>query len=179
MSGVLASDNRLLDVVAGTSDTIHYLVFSSAVSSMLRSAIRIAGSPTARVSNLEKSWYNTFTVYVIAINTVSSTLRSAHTTFQMFFINTDDTTPTALQAPTLNVPNQNIDEGDSLSLDLTEYTTGTNTAENPITYERSLRTATERFSLPDWENLGTGGSGVFLSSACLLYTSDAATIYSV
>ena len=168
VSGVLASDNRLVDVVAGTSNTIHYLVFSGTVSSMLRSAIRIAGSPSASVRNLEKSWYNTFTVYVTAINTVSSTLRSAHANFQMFFINTDDTLVTALQAPTLNVPNQNIDEGDSLSLDLTEYTTGTNTAENPITYERSLRTETSRFSLPDWENLGTGGSGVFLSSAGML-----------
>ena len=168
VSGVLATDNRLEAVVAGGQNTIHYLVFSSAVSSMLRSAIRIAGSPSVSVRNLEKSWYNTFTVYATAFNIVSSTIRTAHTTFQMFFINTDDTLPTALQAPTLNVPNQNIDEGDTLSLDLTEYTTGTNTAENPITYERSLRTETSRFSLPDWENLGTGGSGVFLSSAGML-----------
>ena len=128
---------------------------------MLRSAVTISGAPTVIVGGVEKAWYNTFTIYVTARNTVSGALRMAHSTFKMGFINTD---PSIDQPPTLNVPDQTLDEGDALSLNLTDYTTGT----PPFTYERTLRTESARFPLPDWENFGTGGSGVDLSSAGML-----------
>ena len=165
-SGVLPSGITLTDSISAgntQSNTEHYLVFSGAVANLVAANITITGSPTVTISNLSKSWYNTFTIYASAINTINGQLQTAHTNFEMRFINTDVDIPEPV-APTLSVPDRMLNENEPFRLDLTRYTSG----DGPFTYERTLiSVGTSRYPLPDWET-DRSGTGLRLSSAGML-----------
>ena len=165
-SGALSSGVSLLHMVEKPGDnTVHYLVFSDAVSTLQIGNVTLSGSPTATVSALNSEWYSTYTVYATASNIVGTTQYADHTTFEMLFVNTDPVD----QPPVLDVPNQVVDEFDvdgnrvNFSLDLTDYTTGT----APFEYYRTLiGGGPNRYALPNWS--ARQGTGLNLTSAGVL-----------
>ena len=181
-SGTLPSGVTLLHTVKNpNNDTTYYLVFSAAVDDLQRGDITIAGSPSVTVTNLDQEWWTTYTIYATATNTTNGNLNIANKTFNMLFINTDSILGTP---PTLNVPNQVVDEYDvdgnrvRFRLDLKDYTTGT----APFTYERTLDDdGVNRRPLPDWTPTGTGLSlttdGILEGDVPLVSGDSVETVY--